>query len=274
MALEWDKDRLMELLRSFHAIAHVRIGIFQADGREGLAYPGEICDFCRILKTDERFACQCDQEDAAAFAAAREKGGVHIYRCHAGLYEATAPIYCGQTVEAFIMIGQAAPVQTPPVSLPRGLAEHAHAGALLASFTAMPTYSEEYLADCARIMAACAGYIYQNGWILQAQSSLSARLQAYIEANHTRPISLTDMATYLNVSMTRLCTQIRQETGSTPHALLTSFRMEKAAALLRQTDLSVQAIAAAVGLPDYNYFSRVFRREKQMSPSQYRKRLT
>jgi len=48
-------------------------------------------------------------------------------------------------------------------------------------------------------------------------------------------------------------------------------RIARAKQLLRFSDLSMEKIGEACGMPDANYFSRVFRRVEGTSPSEYRK---
>ena len=54
---------------------------------------------------------------------------------------------------------------------------------------------------------------------------------------------------------------------------LLTIRVNNAASLLETTDYSMAEIAAIVGYEDPLYFSRVFRKIKGMSPTEYRKLL-
>jgi two-component system response regulator YesN len=51
---------------------------------------------------------------------------------------------------------------------------------------------------------------------------------------------------------------------------LTSYRLSQAKRLLANPDMPVTDVAAAVGFDDPSYFTRVFRREEGLSPSEYR----
>ena len=48
--------------------------------------------------------------------------------------------------------------------------------------------------------------------------------------------------------------------------------MYAAKSLLLQNDLPISAVADAVGISDYNYFSRVFRSVTGMTPRDFRKK--
>ncbi|MDY2850769.1 MAG: helix-turn-helix transcriptional regulator, partial [Candidatus Borkfalkiaceae bacterium] len=54
------------------------------------------------------------------------------------------------------------------------------------------------------------------------------------------------------------------------HSYIQNERLEYAEELLKTTDLPVSAIAVKAGIPDYNYFSKVFRKRTGISPKAYR----
>jgi len=58
--------------------------------------------------------------------------------------------------------------------------------------------------------------------------------------------------------------------GETPHQYLLARRLERAAALLRATDYSVERVCHEVGLASVGSFSASFRRRYGMTPTEYR----
>ncbi|REE66695.1 helix-turn-helix protein [Paenibacillus taihuensis] len=63
----------------------------------------------------------------------------------------------------------------------------------------------------------------------------------------------------------------KQVAGQPPGEYLRALRHREARRLLRETELSVEAVGAAVGCPDIHYFSRQFSKQEGLSPSMYRK---
>ena len=63
----------------------------------------------------------------------------------------------------------------------------------------------------------------------------------------------------------------KQIVKHTPIQYLLTIRVNNAASLLETTDYSMAEISAIVGYEDPLYFSRLFRKLKGMSPSDYRK---
>jgi transcriptional regulator GlxA family with amidase domain len=62
----------------------------------------------------------------------------------------------------------------------------------------------------------------------------------------------------------------REELGLSPVRYLNRLRIERASALLHE-DIPIWRVAELVGFPNANYFSRIFRSEKGMTPIEYKK---
>ncbi|MGC9356799.1 MAG: substrate-binding domain-containing protein [Anaerolineae bacterium] len=113
--------------------------------------------------------------------------------------------------------------------------------------------------------------------VLERSRELSAETQrlvrqamAYIHEHYADQISRTDLAQYVALSEDYLTFCFRKELGVTPITYLNRFRVNQAKDLLVHTNKSITEIALDVGFSDSSYFSRVFRREVGLSPTDYR----
>ncbi len=97
------------------------------------------------------------------------------------------------------------------------------------------------------------------------------RVKSYIAKNYQRHITTKELAGICFFSIEYFCRFFKRMTGRTALAYVNEYRVEKAAVLLSETDEPIGDIAATVGFEDLNYFSRVFKRIKKLSPSEYRK---
>jgi AraC family transcriptional activator FtrA len=85
------------------------------------------------------------------------------------------------------------------------------------------------------------------------------------------PLSVDDLAAYLGVSPRTLARRFADQLGTSPGAWLLSRRIAAARALLEETDLPVEAIAARVGLTSAVNLRRRFRAQVGTSPGAYRR---
>ncbi|MFH8440693.1 AraC family transcriptional regulator [Streptomyces sp. NPDC018026] len=78
------------------------------------------------------------------------------------------------------------------------------------------------------------------------------------------------LAAAIRVSRATLSRRFPAALGQTPGAYLTAWRIDLAVARLRDTDDTVEAVAAAVGYTSPHAFSRAFRRAHGLTPSEFR----
>lgn len=91
----------------------------------------------------------------------------------------------------------------------------------------------------------------------------------YIEENYKNG-SLTEAASFLHYDFYWLSHEIKNRTGKTYTEHLQEKRLSQAAFLLKNTDLSVEEIALAVGYENKSYFHRIFSEKFKTSPKKYR----
>jgi AraC family transcriptional regulator len=84
-------------------------------------------------------------------------------------------------------------------------------------------------------------------------------------------ICLEDLAAEAQLSQFHFARMFRQSVGVPPRVYLTRIRMEKACELLERTNLPVTEIAFEVGYASNQAFARVFFKERNMTPTAYRR---
>lgn len=92
-----------------------------------------------------------------------------------------------------------------------------------------------------------------------------------IDASIDSDLSLKRFANELFLNTSYLSSLFKKETGMTLTDYVNQHRISYAKRLLKSTTLSIQAVAAAVGITDIHYFTRLFRRETGLSPREFRK---
>lgn len=93
---------------------------------------------------------------------------------------------------------------------------------------------------------------------------------SFIEQNFQNDISVEDIAAACGLNRSYFGKIFHETTGKSPQTFLISYRMTKAAELLKLTDLSVADIGNAVGYPNQLHFSRAFKNVYKISPRQWR----
>lgn len=95
------------------------------------------------------------------------------------------------------------------------------------------------------------------------------RAVQYIERNYCNDIRIENIASAVGISRSQLFRVFKDRFGMSVCRFLTQYRIGIAASLLRKSGMSIGEIAYSVGFFDQLYFSRVFKREKGVTPSDY-----
>ncbi len=96
-------------------------------------------------------------------------------------------------------------------------------------------------------------------------------LLEYISNHYHEKITVSQLAKLCFISEEHLCRFFKNNIGKSITEYINEFRIEKAAVMLSNTDENITNIAFEVGFDDLNYFSRIFKKIKSKSPSEYRK---
>lgn len=96
------------------------------------------------------------------------------------------------------------------------------------------------------------------------------RARDLADARYFEPLNVDDLARAAGLSRAHFSREFRRAFGEPPHAYLLTRRLERAAALLRNTDNSVAEICLAVGLQSVGSFTTSFTRTYGQSPTAYR----
>lgn len=105
----------------------------------------------------------------------------------------------------------------------------------------------------------------------QSEKYIVQRLKEFIESKYKTLHTPKDYAALLNITPNALTKLVRSAHQKTPSALISERIIIEAKRELYLTDKSVEEIAMELGYEDPFYFSRFFKKQTEVSPSQYRK---
>ena len=107
-------------------------------------------------------------------------------------------------------------------------------------------------------------YSTDENWVIKAK--------AYIAANYHRPLKVEQIAKALHIDRQYLRNLFVKYTGSSTKAYLDSYRMTRAAELLKLKESNIYVVAFSVGYSDPLAFSKAFKKHYGISPSEYIKK--
>jgi AraC family transcriptional regulator len=97
-------------------------------------------------------------------------------------------------------------------------------------------------------------------------------VQAFLAQNLAYDVDLNTIAAQASLSPYYFTRQFTAMVGMPPYRYLIALRIQRAAQLLRESDLTVTQILHRVGFHSPSHFTTTFRRHMGMSPTAYRRR--
>ena len=92
----------------------------------------------------------------------------------------------------------------------------------------------------------------------------------YIERNYTQSITVEDIAAWCNLHRSYLGKIFKDVMNTTIQDFLIKYRLNKACEMMKNKDMKLKDIAEANGYPNQFYFSKMFKKEYEMTPREWR----
>ena len=277
MKLNYNEKELQQLLQDFHDLTKLTLTLYDPEGEWIFSYPTKENYFCNCIKTSPEGAALCEASDRASFEAAKASGECVIYKCHAGLIEATAPIVSDGFTIGYLMMGQVANAASPEQL--QSLIEHAlHKYHLNEAendswkqyAAATPCISDTQIHAAARIMEACISSILYKKLISIEKQQFEQNINTYILNHLTEDLSVDRLCEHLHLSRRKLYEYSEEFLHCSIAKYIKKMRLQHAQTLLSETNLPISTISEQCGFSDYNYFCRIFKQENGMSARSYR----
>lgn len=121
------------------------------------------------------------------------------------------------------------------------------------------------------LLSHCTDMLGSQVQIASRRQALFDAIREYIDEHYALPLTRESVAKSFYISPNYL-SHLFQKTGAMGfNEYLTHTRLEHARQLLKGYDLKVKEVAHACGFIDSNYFCRLFRKNTERSPSEYRR---
>lgn len=138
--------------------------------------------------------------------------------------------------------------------------------------------SEIYKANAVEIICIIMKEAFQNYYALVGQkkddiSNFSVKgMMHFIKCNYSKNITIHDISESVYLSASYACRIFKKKTGVSIMSYLEQVRIEKARVLLESHNYQIEEIAKKLGFSDSSYFTKVFKKIVNITPTQYRKR--
>lgn len=274
MSLLLHDKNLMELMEDFYVLTGIKIVLFDKDFNEVASYPQNKESFCSIMRKNKHFDEKCRECDKISLSKCTKDNPLNIYKCHAGLIEATALVTENGRIIGYLMFGQITDNKNRAEfasNIEKLCKDYEITENLDYQIKKIKYRNSRQILAASKIMDACTGYIQLKEMLRSSEKNQVKYIEKYIDSHLSEDISIKRLCDEFHISRTQLYNLMSEHGYGKIANFIRSKRLERAKHLLKTTDMSIAEISVAVGFSDYNYFLKSFKKEYGISPKQFLK---
>lgn len=229
---------------------------------------------CALVKCHQKENCINTDTWALAKARDSETPFIHYY-CHFGLIEIIVRLSVNNSVYGYFLVG---PFRDPSKKeqdkqrirdfcKDNGTDENE----MLSAYRRVAEFSQEKCLAVRVLVDAIFAYAKQQNIVSFQDNLFESSISPYIKSNLDGDLSSETLCKTFYLTPKQLYNAFVKSTGKSPKKYITEQRVRKAKTLIVTTDTPLTQIAEQVGIPDYNYFIKVFKSLDGHTPLFHRK---
>ena len=271
--LDINVSNLYKVFQDFYTLTKMNIVLFNKEKEVLLEYPAIKSTFCNLIANDKYWFEKCGDCDRSNVEVCSRTEKTSKYSCHLGLSEVIVPIYDGNGILGYLMVGQILLNDNAEKTkkLMKEQFDEKFFPGINDAIDKIPVKSSAELEACITVLQAFTTYILSNQWVTPQRSEFIRHMDKFIENNLERNITVDDICAEFHIRRTRLYSVAKDYLGCSIASYIRKQRIHYACLMLRETDEPVSSIAEKVGFLDYGHFSRIFRRQQGVTATNYRK---
>ncbi len=265
MNIRYNVEKLKEIIDELGEVTGLALAILDSEFNFLYMRAREDDDFCDSLQVMKECRLNCAASDDKMLLECKRTGKPHTHFCHAGLRDTVVPILKNGSAVGYVIIGRL----RPDCELSLDASPFADEPELWRErYSRLSYLSERQLGSMINLLS---HLLFENAIEID-YGELIEKAVAYIDAHIAEHLTVEGLSAALFVSKNKLYEGFRSYFSTTVGEYVTSKRISLAKRLLATTERSAAEISAEVGMENYSYFSKLFKRRVGCTPSEYRKR--
>lgn len=262
MRIHYNVERLEEILKDLSVLTGITIDFCDNEGN-CLCRHNKCTDFCTALQADENVRKRCKASDRILLEKCKKSGKYEHHLCHAGLYDSAMPIVKSGITAGFIIMGRIRSAASPTEFY------SSEAPELSELYFHLPFFEEKQLESLRSLLS---NILFSSAIEIEYNETVE-KIARHIEENINSELSVESICTEFFISKNRLYKSFGEYYGCTVNEYITDLRIENAKSRLSETNEPIYAVCENVGIDNYTYFSKLFKKKTGLTPSEYRKQI-
>ena len=265
MVIEYNTEYITRIIEDIYILTDISISLLDTNYNL-IATCRNRQKYCDTLHSIEKERLNCVRCDRKILDKCRSSKKLEHHICRSGLYDSAMPLIKDDTIAGFLIMGQVRSEGSPcsPKHLP---ATDAYTSEKLSQlYKDIPVISKNHLKALYDLLP----HILFDTAIKLVHDSFVCEISDYIDANLQKKLSINHLCSKFFVSKNRLYEIFENNLGNTVTGYINERRIHRAKLLLSETNEPIFKIAEAVGIYNYTYFCKLFKKLCAVTPTQYR----
>ncbi|GHV54861.1 hypothetical protein AGMMS49579_16290 [Spirochaetia bacterium] len=266
-------EQVNKLMTSFSYCFKVHLTIFPLDLKNPLktGYYTTHCPYCNFIREKLGLSGRCLQQDITMCKQSESSPVPLAYTCYAGLMDAAFPIKLNDEVVGYAMAGQFRTKTSLPAAITQDWQHKGLDPSLLQkAFIDQPYLEKDTVDNMLNLFLMLCDFIVSRDYIRLRQMDITRLVTQWIADHIAEPITLVEVADHLGYSQSSISHIIKGRLGMSFKELCILQKIERFEAIIKSApSLSIEKTAAQVGYEDPFYFSRLYKKVRSISPSNY-----
>ena len=277
MLISYDREKLQKAINHFYSLTGISIAVYDTYFKPlAVAKSSQPNSFCAMIQSTPEGMSRCIRSDHMLLKECMERQCSVTHCCHAGLTDTAVPIISNNnTLLGFILFGQVGDIgdDSPHFSEIYEKVKDMDLKwpNLETAYKELTFFDSQKIDSAAQVVSMLTKCIWLENMIQSESNNDFEKLLEYVQTNLTEKLTVFGLCRKFNVSKNALYQYFRVHFDRTVNEHIRYLRLTQAEHLLKTTNLSIYEICEIVGIDNYHYFCRMFKKEKSITALQYRK---
>lgn len=272
MIIKYDIPKINSTLEDFYKATDINMNVLRADfsfvsGRKHRRNN----HYCSSIQTSQEGKESCRRSDLMLLKKCRETKKPQMHLCHAGLIDAAAPILYNDVIIGYIIFGEMKASADFSAIKDYLLSLGLDASKMKEYYEEIPFFDSDRIQSVSNIIVLLTKYLLLENMLRPAFDDKIQRAVNYINENLSEKLTIQNISKNVNLSKSALYKRFHNTFNCTLSEYINMKRIDMSCDFLIKTDLSIEAIAQKTGFSSASYYTKTFKRLKNMTPLKYRK---
>lgn len=268
MLVNYNMEKLKSIMNDLCAVTGINFEILDTNSHFLYRCKNET-PFCTTIQKTALGANKCLCSDTSILEKCRQNRSFQSHTCHAGLKDAATPIIKNDVIVGYIIMGQIRTSFKTDEVREKLSWMNEDIKKMMGFYEELPPFSDAQIDSLSNLLS---HILFENAIEIDYNDFI-AFATTYIKDNLSSDLSIPTLCAALHVSKNFLYKSFHENRGCTVNEYINKQRIKQAQKLLRETNEPIYHIATSVGIPNYTYFCRLFKKMTGLSPIAYRTKI-